>query len=60
MIRHAFFLQFNSLIFDPQRGRQRIAVGLVAASVVMAASISTFSFPALCVAMVLLLPRRDA
>jgi hypothetical protein len=58
MIRHGFFLQFNSLIFDADRGRQRVALGLIAASLVMAPSISALPFATLWAAMILLLPRR--
>jgi len=58
MIRPCFFLQFNSLMFSADRGRQRVALGLIAASLVIAPSMSTIPFATLWAAMVLLLPRR--
>jgi len=58
MIRHRFFLQLNSLMFHAGRGPQRVALGLVAASLIMAPSIPVFPFATLWVAIVLLLPRR--
>jgi hypothetical protein len=58
MIWHRFFLQFNSLMFHADRGRQRVALGLVAASLVMAPSMSALPFTTLWAAIVLLLPRR--
>jgi hypothetical protein len=57
MIRHRFFLQFNSLMFDADRGSQRIAIGLVAALALMGPSMG-FPFSTLWVAVALLLPRR--
>jgi hypothetical protein len=58
MIQHRFFLQLNSLMFRADRGQQRVALGLIAASLVMAPSMSTIPFATLWAAMVLLLPRR--
>jgi hypothetical protein len=58
MIRPRFFLQFNSLMFGADRGPQRVALGLIAASLVMAPSISALPFTTLWAAMVLLIPRR--
>ena len=58
MIGHRFFLQFNSLMFRADRGPQRVALGLIAASLVMAPSMSAIPFATLWAAIVLLLPRR--
>ncbi|HEY5021638.1 MAG TPA: hypothetical protein VII30_04010 [Gemmatimonadaceae bacterium] len=58
MIRRGFFLQFNSLMFSADRGQQRVALGLVVASLVMAPSMSALPFTTLWAAIVLLLPRR--
>jgi len=58
MIQHRLFAPFNSLMFDADRGRQRIAVGLVVASLVIAPSMSAVPFGTLWAAIVLLLPRR--
>ncbi|HEY5022879.1 MAG TPA: hypothetical protein VII30_10395 [Gemmatimonadaceae bacterium] len=58
MIRPRFFLQFNSLMFSADRGRQRVALGLTVASLVMAPSMSALPFTTLWAAIVLLLPRR--
>jgi hypothetical protein len=60
MIRHRFFLQLNSLMFHADRGQQRVALGLAAASLLMAPSIQALPFATLWVAIVLLLPRRAA
>jgi hypothetical protein len=58
MIRHRFSLQFNSLMFDADRGSQRVAIGVLAALALMGPSISAFPFATLWIAMALLLPRR--
>ena len=58
MIGHRLFSQFNSLMFRANRGPQRVALGLIAASLVMTQSISAIPFTALSAAIVLLLPRR--
>jgi hypothetical protein len=58
MIGNRFFFQINSLIFLPNRGRQRVALGLVAASLIMTQSMSAIPFATLWAAIVLLLPRR--
>jgi uncharacterized membrane protein YphA (DoxX/SURF4 family) len=58
MIWHRFFLQLNSLMFHADRGPQRVALGLVAASLVMAPSMPVLPFATLWAAIVLLLPRR--
>jgi hypothetical protein len=58
MIGNRFFLQINSLIFLPNRGRQRVALGLVAASLIMTPSMSAIPYATLWAAFVLLLPRR--
>ncbi|HEY8832602.1 MAG TPA: hypothetical protein VIM21_08820 [Gemmatimonadaceae bacterium] len=46
-------------MFDADRGRQRVALGLVAASLIMAPSLPDLPFATLWYAIVLLLPRRD-
>jgi hypothetical protein len=58
MIRHHLSLQFNSLMFRADRGSQRVALGLVVASLVMTPSMSAMPFAALGATIVLLLPRR--
>ena len=57
MIRHRFFLQLNSLMFHADRGPHRVALGLVAASLLIDPSLSALPFTALWI-VVLLLPRR--
>ena len=58
MIRYRFFLMPNSLMFSADLGRQRVALGLVVASLVIAPSMSALPFTTLWAAAVLLLPRR--
>jgi hypothetical protein len=58
VIGSRFFLQVNSLMFLPNRGRQRVAIGLVAASLIMTQSMLAIPFTTLWAAIVLLLPRR--
>jgi hypothetical protein len=58
MIRHRFFLQLNSLMFHADRGQQRVALGFIAAWLLMAPSLSALPFAKLWIAVVLLLPRR--
>jgi hypothetical protein len=40
MIRQRFLLHFNSLMFRDDRGSQRVALGLIAASLVLAPAVS--------------------
>lgn len=40
MIVHRFLLQLNSLLFGPDRGSQRVALGFVAAVLIVAPSMS--------------------
>jgi riboflavin transporter FmnP len=58
MIARRFFLQVNSLMFSADRSRHRVALGLVAASLIMTPSMSAIPFATLWAAIVLLLPRR--
>ena len=58
MIGSRFFLQANSLMFRPDRGPQRVALGLLTASLIMTQSMSAIPFVTLWAAIVLLLPRR--
>jgi uncharacterized membrane protein YphA (DoxX/SURF4 family) len=58
MIGHRFLLQLNALMFRANRGPQRVALGLVAASLVMTPSMSAIPFATLWAAIVLLVPRR--
>jgi len=60
MIGSRLFLQVNPLMFSPNRGRQRVALGLVAASLIMTQSMSAIPFATLWAAIVLLLPRRTS
>jgi len=54
MIQHRFFLQFNSLMFDADRGRHRVALGIAASLLIGGSVPSTLWW----VAVPLLLPRR--
>jgi hypothetical protein len=58
VIGSRFSLQFNSLMFRADRAPQRVALGLVAASLVTTPSMSAIPFTTLWAAIVLLLPRR--
>lgn len=59
MIRDRFFLQLNSLMFHADRGPHRVALGLVAAWLLINPSLSALPFGLLWVVVVLLLPRRS-
>jgi hypothetical protein len=59
MIPHRFFFHFNALIFGTERAPQRVALGVVAAALVIAPSVSALPFTMLWTALALLLPRRD-
>jgi hypothetical protein len=59
MIRHRLLLQLNALLFDADRGQQRVALGLVAACLLIGPSLSALHlWSTLWVAVPLLLPRR--
>jgi len=59
MILDRFLIELNSLVFDADRGRQRVALGLAAACLLIGATLSVLPWSALWV-VVLLLPRRTA
>jgi len=59
MILDRFLIELNGLLFDADRGQQRVALGLAAACLLMGASPSAHPWSALWV-VVLLLPRRAA
>jgi hypothetical protein len=58
MIQHRLFASFNSVMFDADRAPQRVAVGLVLASLIMAPSMPGIPVVTLSAAIALLLPRR--
>jgi hypothetical protein len=58
MILHRLFAPFNSLMFHPDNGRQRIALGIIVASLIFAPSVSALPLKTLSIALLLLLPRR--
>jgi hypothetical protein len=59
MILHRFLIELNALLFDADRGQQRVALGLAAACLLIGASLSALPWSALWV-VVILLPRRAA
>ena len=58
MIPHRFLVELNALLFDADRGQQRIALGLVAACLLIGPSLSALPWSMLWMAILLLLPRR--
>jgi hypothetical protein len=58
MIWHRFFLRVNSLMFHADRSQQRVALGVVAAFLLIGPSLSALPFDMLWIVVVLLLPRR--
>jgi hypothetical protein len=58
MIQPRLFAPFNSLMFDADKRRQRLAVGLIVASIIMAPSMSALPFATIWAAIVIVLPRR--
>jgi len=60
MTRHRLLLELNALMFDADRGQQRVALGLVAACLLIGPPLSALQSSTLWVAVLLLLPRRAA
>lgn len=60
MVRHLFLIELNALLFDADRGQQRIALGLGVACLLMGPSLSALPWSVLWVAVPLLFPRRAA
>ena len=51
-------VELNALLFDADRGQQRIVLGLAAACLLMGQSLSALPWSTLWVAVLLLLPRQ--
>ncbi len=60
MTRHRLLLELNALMFDADRGQQRVALGIVAAFLLIDPPLSALQSSTLWVAALLLLPRRAA
>ena len=60
MIRHRFLVELNALLFDADRGQQRVAFGLAAACLLIGPSLSALPWSTPWVAVLLLPPRRAA